>query len=287
MYHEGSTTPITRAWFVRSVDIARVNATFGDFTNNVHFDESIGLPLQIPLKSSTFANMSQVKFTASAEFQPHASAEQDTFSKPEDNGAKVTLRDIINHTRGAIGSVIALSSGGPTTMLSPARGYFGVILRSKKCTFFVPSDLYQFIATTSYTNELNEMFDAERFNRTKFFVLFNALCSTDERKVFICIYPQFATIIAKIRDYLTNEFVAAMYAVYNNLTNGVVIDNIYSEQTIDLARNIFIVWVRRYGTPKSSERSKLITLFSDYVLSKHNARALYNNVYASVPFESV
>lgn len=284
MYHEGSPSSITRAWFIQSVNIARVNETFGDFTNTINFDESIGLPLQLPLKAYVFANMSQVKFTASAEFQPHVSDELDAFNKIEDNGARVSLRDIICHTRGAIGSVIALSSGGSTSTISPARGYFGVILRTKKCTFFVPSDLYQFIATTSYTNELNEMFDTERFNRAKFFVLFNALCSTDERKIFTCIYTQFTATIAKIRDYLTNEFISAMYAVHNNLTNGSEIDKIYSDQTIDLARSIYIVWARRYGTPKSSERSKLITLFTDYVLCKHNARVLYNDVYASVPF---
>ena len=86
----------------------------------------------------------------------------------------------------------------------------------------------------------------------------------------------------RIRDYLRNEFVIAMYAQYNKLHNNIAIDNIYSESTLDLARSLFVVWVRQYGLPKSPDRARMIELFSDYVLEKRNARVLYHDVYANI-----
>lgn len=294
-YHEGLDHSIMRAWFIQSADIALINSRSGIFNGSIRFDESIGLPLQRSLDASTFTSMRAVSFSTHQQYSSGAidddvrmhvngnsKAKDDDYSK-----CGVTLGGILEHTRGALGAVISASSYHDSTVGCPASGYYGIILRSKKYTFFIPSDLYQYIASTYYTNELNDMLGDEQFNRDKFIVLFNALCPTDERKIFTCIYPQYSPMVAKIRDYLNDQFVSVMYSIYDKLNNGVEIDNIYSESTIDLARSLFVVWVRYYGTPKSPERSKIISMFSEYVLDKRNARVLYHDVYASVPWLSL
>lgn len=190
---------------------------------------------------------------------------------------------MLEHTRGALNAVIAAASGQEQKVSEcSAAQYYGVILRNKKFTFFIPSDLYQYVESTHYTDELNDMLGAERFNRNRFIVLFNALCPLNERKIFTCIYPQYVPTMEKIRNYLNDEFISAMYAVYDKITNGVAIDPIYSESTIDLARSIFIVWVRQNGNPGASGRAKLMELFSAYVLDKRNSRVLYHDVYSNI-----
>ena len=73
-----------------------------------------------------------------------------------------------------------------------------------------------------------------------------------------------------------------MYMQYNKLHNNIPIDNIFSESTLDLALNLFLVLTRQYGVPKSSDRTHIIDLFRDYVLEKRNAGALYHDVYANI-----
>lgn len=271
-YHEGRDYPIVRAWFIQSADIARVNTQFGIFNGSVQFDESIGLPLHQPANAATFFAMRTVPMHMDQQYA-------DASNNPSIALRGVTLKTILDHTRGALGSIISRTDADG---VNPAACHYGIILRSKKYTFFIPSDLYQYIASTCYTNELTDMLGNEQFNRNKFIVLFNALCPDRERKIFSCVYPQYDTMMRRIRDYLRNEFVVAMYAQYNKLHHNVAIDNIYSESTLDLARSLFITWARQYGLPKSPDRARIIGLFSDYVLEKRNARVLYHDVYAHI-----
>jgi len=289
-YREGLEHPIMRAWFIQSANISLVNSQFGIFNGSIQFDEPIGLPMQRSLSAATFISMRAVPFSIQPQYI--GESQDDGISRMHVNGnshardddykkSGISLGMILEHTRGALGSAIA-SAGYADSSTACANGYYGVILRSKKYTFFIPSDLYQYIASTHYTNELNDMLGDEQFHRDKYITLFNALCPLEERKMFMCIYPQYASIIIKIRDYLINEFVSAMYAVFNNYNTGTPIGNVYDESTLDLARSIFTVWVRQNGAPKSCERSKIIGLFVDYVLDKRNARVLYHNVYSNL-----
>lgn len=272
-YREMLDTPVMRAWFIQSSDIGKINKQCGIFNGTVSFDESIGLEHQIPATKKTIAAMSDVILTRDTKYNINLDASGYRAS----GSSGLTLANVMDTTRGALGSVISNSS-------TSASRYYGMILRSKKAAYFIPSDLYEYIASTCYTREITELLGEEKFNRYKFIILFNALCPEHERDVFCQIYPVWTAAIHAIRKFLMKSFVNTMFEVYDHLTNGTALPEI-PEDTLNLARSIVINWARTYGTPAKIEREKMIALYSDYVMQKNHARVFYTLVYSNIDIE--
>ncbi len=265
-YHEMQDHPVMRAWFIQCTDIAKINNQCGIFNGTASFDESIGLENQLLMTNKVIAGMSNITMSRDPKYNNNFLASVDTGI----GLSGLSLGNVLDTTRGALGSVVSGVSN------SAAR-YFGVILRSKKAAYFIPSDLYEYITTTCYTREISNLLGDEKFNRYKFIILFNALCPDNERDIFMCLYPAWATPITHIREFLSKSFAGIMFDVYDHLINGTKLPNV-SENTLILARSFVINWARRYGTPTKNERARITGMYANYVMQKHNARALYNVV---------
>lgn len=270
-YHECQGVPVMRAWFIQCTDIEKVNRQCGVFNGTVSFDESIGLEYQLPASHRTIAAMSDISMYKDLKY--NINLDESAHIK---STSGLSLADILDSTRGALSSVVTGSS------MSAAR-YYGMILRSKKIAYFIPSDLYEYIASTCYTKEISELLGEEKFNRYKFIILFNALCPNHERDVFCQIYPAWAPVIGRIREFL-KTFAQTMFDVYDHLTNGAKLPNV-PENILNLARSMVINWTRKYGAPAKIERTLVTNLYKDYVMQKQHARVLYELVYSSIDVE--
>lgn len=266
-YHEMLDYPVLRAWFIQCTDIAKINRQCGVFNGTISFDESIGLELQLPATAKTLSSMSDISLSRDPKYNNHLTDERHM---------GMSLADVLDTTRGALGSVMANSSN------SAAR-YFGIILRNKKMTYFIPSDLYEYIASTCYTREISEMLSDEKFNRYKFIILFNALCPENDRDIFMRIYPAWAPAIGRIREFLSKSFASTMFDIYSHLTNGSKSPDV-SSSTLDLARSIVINYSRTHGPPEN-ERVKATKMYAEYVMQKQHARVLYDLVYSEINVE--
>lgn len=273
-YHEMKDYPVIRAWFIQCTDIAKINQQCGVFNGTISFDESIGLELQLPATSKIISSMSEEVVLSR---DPKYNIRLTDYVDDATTSPGLSLAGVLNTTRGALGSVVTGSSDSTSR-------YFGIILRSKKNAYFIPSDLYEYIATTCYTREITGLLGNEKFNRYKFIILFNALCSEYERDIFMRVYPTWAPIIGRIREFLSKSFANTMFDVYNHLTNGTKLPNV-SEAVSSLARSIVINWARVHGTPGKSERTKITNMYADYVMQKHHARVLYNIVWDEIGVE--